>query len=90
MIRPEDIPQSLMDATFRHTESYTEAGQRRDIAAILNAAIEAGVVSPPVWAIRNIKTGEIIYERQNPKLTIDGTPTDSDVWEKVHWKGEEP
>lgn len=84
MIKPEDIPNEvvrkiLLDDTYENV-----------VAAILNAAIEAGVVSPPVWAIRNMKTGEIIYERQNPKLTIDGTPTDSDVWEKVHWKGEEP
>lgn len=83
MIKPEDIPQSLMDATFKHTESYTEAGQRRDIAAILNAAIEAGVVSPPVFCVR--QNGELYRYDTGAIKVFSGKPWAHDT---EHWKGQ--
>jgi hypothetical protein len=58
------------------------------LAAVLSHAIEVGIVSPPVWAIRNIKTGALVERRGVPVLVLDGNPTDSDLWTKEHWKGQ--
>lgn len=80
IIKPKDIPDEMM-------------GDGRScfcdfLAAVLNHAIEVGVVSPPVWAIRNIKTGALVERRGVPVLVLDGNPTDSDIWTKEHWKGQ--
>lgn len=49
MIKPEDIPPELVEHYLRScvTKSWTEK-----IARDLNAAIQAGVVSPPCYCVR--------------------------------------
>lgn len=51
-IKPEDIPNGLM-AEFGHIYGP-------DLVAFLNAAVEAGVVSPPVWNVVNLASSQIV------------------------------
>jgi hypothetical protein len=94
MIKPESITKQqaerfdeLMDVDFgRFLHDYAAIA----IEKIANALIEAGIVSPPVWAVRNIKTGklashpmtrlrDLVPDREKP--LVDG-------WEYEHWKGQ--
>lgn len=64
MITPEDISDELIAratdyilANVGRTQSPTDEER---IAAILNAAIEAGVVSPAVWNVVDIASSQIV------------------------------
>lgn len=83
MIKPEDIPAELVEHYLR---SYVSKSWPEKIARDLNAAIQAGVVSPPVYRIRDAQG----------YLTGDFFTKDCDIkpWmrkgESVeHWKGDE-
>ena len=87
MIKPGDITNQMAATCWIHARGEGES-MKWSISEILNAAIEAGIVSPPVWAIRNIKTGALVERRGVPVFVLDGNPTDSDLWIKEHWKGQ--
>lgn len=89
IIKPEDVSQSILElAMERFEEAYWNRVTPQNVADFLQDCIEAGIVSPPVWAIRNIKTGALVERRGVPVLVLDGNPTDSDLWIKEHWKGQ--
>ncbi len=83
MIKPGDIPDDL--AVFAASWSDISPRQSRDMtAAILNAAIEYGVVSPPCYAVRD-KNGELVstYTVYTAKMRKEH----GDILE--HWKGQD-
>jgi len=89
IIKLKDIPCDFVQiAEELFEEGCWSHNTKHNTANLLQAAIEAGVVSPPVWAIRNIKTGALVERRGVPVLVLDGNPTDSDIWTKEHWKGQ--
>jgi hypothetical protein len=93
-IKPESISKQqaerfaeLMDADFgRFLNDY----QAIPVEKFANALIEAGIVSPPVWAVRNIKTGRLA---SHPMTRLKDLVPDTkeplvDGWEYEHWKGQ--
>ena len=88
MIKPEDISDEAFDEM--DGDYYSDFGMdKEDFAAILNAAIEAGVVSPPCW--------EVVGETLNT-VTVFKRQEDAARWVEVdngfrkcemrHWKGQ--
>jgi hypothetical protein len=93
-IKPESISKQqaerfaeLMDADFgRFLNDY----QAIPVEKIANALIEAGIVSPPVWAVRNIKTGRLASHPMTrlKDLVPDKREPLVDGWEYEQWKGQ--
>lgn len=88
MIKPGDIPEKLIELAEDYIRvdvgHFQAATSEEKAAAILNAAIEAGLVSPAVWAYRD--------EYGNFHRLHDGsivlTPEKRD-WKAIeHWKGQ--
>lgn len=53
VIKPEDVPDEVAeDVKWLMLESES-GGLKSDLAIILNAAIEAGIVSPSCWAVKH-------------------------------------
>jgi hypothetical protein len=89
MIKPEDLPPELQDKCFLHARGEGPS-QQWSIAEILNAAIEAGVVSPPCYcgrkAFGGVAVGPIIEHEGIPILWAPGANPQNVVTE--HWKGQ--
>jgi hypothetical protein len=92
-IKPESITKQqaekfaeLMDADFgRFLNDY----QAIPIDKIANALIEAGIVSPPVYVVRNTKTGELArHPLGDVALVVADTWLVVEGWEREHWKGQ--
>jgi hypothetical protein len=93
-IKPESITQQqaekfaeLMDADLgRFLNDYAAI----PVEKIANALIEAGVVSPPVWAVRNLKTGRLASHPMTRlrDLIPDKKEPLVDGWEYEQWKGQ--
>jgi len=60
MIKPEDIPNELEEMCQAIEWFQCGDTDKPAIAAILNAAIEAGVVSPAVWNVVDIASSQIV------------------------------
>ena len=82
MIKPEDLPQEL---TKKFAWIFTP-----DLVDFLNAAIEAGVVSPACYcgrkAFGSVAVGPIIEHEGIPILWAPGANPQNVVTE--HWKGQ--
>jgi hypothetical protein len=93
-IKPESISKEqaelfaeIMDADFgRFLHDY----QAIPVDKIANALIEAGIVSPPVWVIRNTKTGKLASHpiTRFKELVADKKEPLVDGCEYEHWKGQ--
>jgi hypothetical protein len=93
-IKPESITKQqaekfaeLMDADFgRFLNDYAAI----PLEKIANALIEAGIVSPPVWAVRNIKTGRLASHPMTRLRDLIPDKKEPLVhgWEYEHWKGQ--
>lgn len=93
-IKPESITQQqaerfaeLMDADFgRFLNDYAAI----PIDKIANALIEAGIVSPPVYVVRSLKTGNLRGCECIDNLLIapdEDSPLEA-LCEYEHWKGQ--
>lgn len=85
-VKPEDVPEELQNRADTEFSTWYD-GPVIDIAAILNAAIEAGLVSPPVKCMR--WQGVLEMENGVPMVRIDAP----DLWPQKlisyeHWKGQ--
>jgi hypothetical protein len=93
-IKSEDITKEqaerfaeLMDAVFgRFLNDYAAI----PVEKIANVLIEAGIVSPPVWAVRNIKTGKLATHPMTrlKDLVPDKREPLVNGWEYEFWKGQ--
>ena len=87
-IKPEDVGQKLQDACWIHAKGEG-ASQRWSISEIINAAIEAGLVSPPCWEVvgptLNART---VFKRQVDAATWAGVDRAFRKVEVRHWKGQ--
>ena len=93
-IKPEDITKEqaerfaeLMDADFgRFLNDYAAI----PVDKIANALIDSGIVSPPVWAVRNLKTGKLASHPMTRlrDLVPDKREPLVDGWEYELWKGQ--
>jgi hypothetical protein len=60
---------------------------KSELAAILNAAIAAGLVSPPVYIIRD--AFDDIPIKFGSAITLFSDPSYADKWQRSeHWKGQ--
>jgi hypothetical protein len=94
MIKPESITKQqaerfaeLMDADFgRFLHDYAAI----PVDKIANALIEAGIVSSPVWAVRNTKTGKLASHpiTRFKELVVGEREPLVDGWEYEQWKGQ--
>jgi hypothetical protein len=86
-IKPEDISDEAFDEM--DGDYYSDFGMdKEDFAAILNAAIEAGVVSPPCYALRKSENGELLTRFRvytSREAANDCAPYRCKV---EHWKGQ--
>ena len=68
MIKPVDIPEEIGRTAWRIAVTSDKSGRRHLLAATLHAAIEAGLVSPPVRILRDrfgvLETG-VLYVDDN-------------------------
>lgn len=75
MITPEDISDEMIAKAKAecayNVGSWDVADPTEIAAAILNAAIEAGVVSPAIWNVVDLASGEIVatYESRDEALS---------------------
>jgi len=87
VIKPEEIPDELVEELLRPRKSDD---WKQQIADDLNAAIEAGVVSPPCYcgrkAFGGVAVGPIIEHEGIPILWAPGANPQNVVTE--HWKGQ--
>jgi hypothetical protein len=84
-IKPEDIPSKIfVYGSMELTPRY--------VAHILNQAIETGIVSPPVYSIRNKETDDVfeycfVNELTAKNLINEEPHPDKDKFIIEHWKG---
>ena len=81
-IKPEDIPGGMVWIMFGETLTP------ETIAGLLNEAIEAGVVSPPCFALRKSENGELLTRFRvytSREAANDCAPYRCKV---EHWKGQ--
>lgn len=90
MIKPEDVPNELLElAMERFENAYWNDVKPQNVADFLQDAIDAGLVSPPCWEV----VGETIHN-----VTVFKRQEDARRWveadkgfrksEMRHWKGE--
>lgn len=96
MIKPEDVPKEFVYKVVekaRRSKIDAELGKstsnEQEIADLLNAAIESGLVSPPVYTVRD-KNGYLLDDEvyglwSNPDLA-EGRHGDG--YSAEHWKGQ--
>ena len=87
MIKPEDIDNVVAEKVLR--DGLRMSFPNTMVSAILNAAIEAGVVSPPCW--------EVVGEHGRPFMVFKDKKA-AEAWaswatsiaacEVQHWKGQ--
>lgn len=82
-IKPEDVPASLV-ASLNACEGsdFMDAGQ---IAAIVESAIEAGLVSPPCYYIAYPSGMPVMHEPGEPIQIFPGKCSNP---HERHWKGQ--
>lgn len=93
-IKPESITKQqaekfaeLMDADFgRFLNDY----QAIPVEKLANALIEAGIVSPPVWVVRDGPNGWLQTDEDNTSLYLSQTNTNilPQSYRYEHWKGQ--
>lgn len=84
-IKAEDVPEDLARQCYELSDA-PESKSQIFVAAILNAAIEAGLVSPPCWIAR-ASNGQLISGTVYPsKEHAENYKWSSDNVE--HWKGQ--
>jgi hypothetical protein len=92
-IKPEDVTKE----NVAHIEDYLRSQSdwllmpdNAQLATLANALIEAGIVSSPVWAVRNTKTGKLASHpiTRFKELVADKKEPLVDGCEYEHWKGQ--
>ena len=84
VIKPEDIPEEIGRTAWRIAVTSDKSGRRHLLAATLNAAIEAGLVSPPCYTIRNQQDGKLFHDVGQVRLR----PGKPQIPAHEHWKGQ--
>ena len=91
MIKPEDVPKSLvydvyaqMKRCLELDELGTPVSTEQQVADLLILCVEAGIVSPPAYCLRWDGELQIQEQTSSPKL-FPGKPWASDC---EHWKGQ--
>lgn len=85
MIKPEDISDDAFKACFGPDLGIDV----EDLADILNAAIEAGLVSPPVYAVRDDQGNLLDYEVYGLWSNPDAAESQHEGdYAAEHWKGQ--
>lgn len=89
MIKPDDIPNEAINMITWELSRGGDKSLSQTAAIILNAAIDAGLVSPPCWEV----VGETIHN-----VTVFKRQEDARRWveadrgfrksEMRHWKGD--
>jgi hypothetical protein len=92
-IKPEDVT----DNHIKQIKDYLE-GQigwplmpdNSQLATLANALIEAGIVSPPVWVVRDGPNGWLQTDEDNMSLYLSQTNTNilPQNYRYEHWKGQ--
>ncbi len=86
-VKPEDISDDILNGYFT---KYDREMCRESLAHFLNDAITAGLVSPPVYVVRSIKTGNLKGCECIDNLLIapnEDSPLEA-LCEYEHWKGQ--
>lgn len=87
-IKPEDVPEEFFNRASTDFLSVWEDEALVDVAGILNAAIEAGLVSPPCYALRKPDNGGLLTQHRvytSRESANDAAPYRHNV---EHWKGQ--
>jgi hypothetical protein len=96
MIKPEMVSDELIEAAEAGCGmgcgAWDCVDEKEVAAAILNAAIEAGLVSPPVWVVSGFTTGEIVSLHNCKAEADEEAKRMHDDTEHAyiveHWKGQ--
>ena len=91
MIKPEEIPNELEDMC--QSIEWFQSGDmdKPAVAAILNAAIEAGVVSPAIWNVVDLASSQIVGTYENRSEAESVAARQSLLRRNCaveHWKGQ--
>jgi hypothetical protein len=92
-IQPEDVTDNHIKQVKDYLESqigWPLMPDNSQLSTLANALIEAGIVSPPVWAVRNTKTGKLASHPMTrlKDLVPDKREPLVDGWEYELWKGQ--
>ena len=92
-IKPEDVTKehvAHIEDYLRSQSDWLLMPDNAQLATLANALIEAGIVSPPVWAVRNTKTGKLASHpiTRFKELVADKKEPLVDGCEYEHWKGQ--
>jgi len=87
-VDPKRLKKSLLPRMME--ELNIESVSNEDLSIILNLAIESGLLSPPVWMIRNNTTGELARHPlcDSLNLLVDKTVSTVEGWQYEHFKGQ--
>lgn len=90
MIKPEDVPKEFVYEVVekaRRSKIDAELGKstsnEQEIADLLNAAIEAGIVSPPCWAVKH--DNGVLFGIFGTETEAELNSSGDDIVE--HWMG---
>ena len=92
-IKPEDVT----DQHIKQIKDYLESQigwplmpDNSQLATLANALIEAGIVSPPVWVVRDGPNGWLQTDEDNMSLYLSQTNTNilPQNYRYEHWKGQ--
>lgn len=81
IIKPEDVPDVLVE---HYLSTKLGVSWKHLIASDMNAAIEAGIVSPPCYCLRLNGELQMVHFTDNPKV-FAGKPWSQDA---EHYKGQ--
>ena len=92
-IKPEDVTDNHIKLIKDYLEGqigWPLMPDNAQLSTLANALIEAGVVSPPVWVIRNTKIGKLASHPLTGLVDLipDNKQRLVDDWEREHWKGQ--
>jgi hypothetical protein len=92
-IKPEDVTQdhiAKLESYLKGRYDWSEMSDSAETALMANAMIEAGIVSPPVWVVRDGPNGWLQTDEDNMSLYLSQTNTNilPQSYRYEHWKGQ--
>lgn len=86
-IKAKDIPADVKALFYKAIDHYPP----KDAPAVwLNVAIQNGLVSPPVYVIRDTDNGNLLHEIVSGEVFMTANPDKAEIQGAVyeHWKGQ--
>lgn len=85
VIKPEDVTQDILElAMERFQNAYWKDVTKQNVADFLDDCIDAGLVSPPCYTVRDPNSGRLYFDCGQVRLR----PGKPQIPAHEHWKGQ--